>query len=84
VRREKKKQKATVVSVFYFLGMQSRFLVLFCYGSVETNKKKRTTFVTFFDGFAARKWQPAPFFSGFATKKVMVVMSSPSSMVVAM
>jgi hypothetical protein len=40
-----------------------------------------TTVATFFDGFATRKWRPPPFFCGFAVKKVMVVTSSPSSMV---
>jgi hypothetical protein len=44
-------------------------------------KKKTTTTATFFDGFAAKKWQHLPFFCGFATKKVTVAMSSPSSMV---
>jgi hypothetical protein len=33
-------------------------------------KKKTTNAATFFDGFAARKWQPPPFFCGFAVKKV--------------
>jgi hypothetical protein len=40
-----------------------------------------TTATTFFDGFAARKWRGLPFFCGFAAKKVMAAMSSPSSMV---
>jgi hypothetical protein len=46
-------------------------------------KKKMTTAVaTFFDGFAVKKWRPLPFFYGFAAKKVMATMSSPSYMVV--
>jgi hypothetical protein len=44
-------------------------------------KKKRTIAATFFDGFAARKWRPLPFFCGFAVKKVTVAMSPPSFMV---
>jgi hypothetical protein len=44
-------------------------------------KKKTTDVATFFDGFVARKWRPPPFFCGFAAKKVMATMSSPSSMV---
>jgi hypothetical protein len=41
-----------------------------------------TAAATFFDGFAVKKWRPPPFFYGFAAKKVMAAMSSPSSMVV--
>jgi hypothetical protein len=52
--------------------------------SIEVKKKKRTTFVTFFDGFATRNWRPAPFFGGFTAKKVITTMLSPSSMVVVM
>jgi hypothetical protein len=44
-------------------------------------KKKMTAAATFFDGFAARKWQPPPFFCGFAMNKVTAAMSSPFSMV---
>jgi hypothetical protein len=36
-------------------------MVLFCLGSIVTKKKKTTASVTFFDGFAARNWRPAPF-----------------------
>ncbi len=59
-------------------------MVLFCCGSIVAKKKKTTASVTFFDGFAARNWRPSPFFGGFATKKVMAAMLSPSSMVVMM
>jgi len=34
---------------------------LFCCGSIVAKKKKTTTSVTFFDGFVARNWRPAPF-----------------------
>jgi len=44
-------------------------------------KKKTAAVATFFDGFAARKWQGLPFFCGFTAKKVTAAMSSPSSMV---
>jgi len=60
------------------------FLVLFCYGSIVAKKKKTITFITFFDGFAARNWQLAPLFGGFIAKKVTTTMSLPSSMVVMM
>jgi hypothetical protein len=49
--------------------MQSRFLVLFCYGSDEARKKKTTASVTFFNGFAARNWRPVLFFRWFCCEK---------------
>jgi hypothetical protein len=50
-------------------------------GSIITKKKTTIAFVTFFDGFALKKWQLASFFGGFARKKVMATMLSPSFMV---
>jgi hypothetical protein len=40
-----------------------------------------TTFITFFNGFATKKWRPPPFFGGFVAKKVTTAKLSPSSMV---
>jgi hypothetical protein len=56
------------------------FFYFFC-GSAILKKKKTIVSITFFDGFAAKKWQPSPFFGGFDVKKVTIAMSSPSSMV---
>jgi hypothetical protein len=57
------------------------FSFSFFYGFVVLKKKKMTPSITFFGGFATKKWRPPPFFGGFAAKKVMAAMSSPSSMV---
>jgi hypothetical protein len=56
------------------------FFSFFC-GSAILKKKKTTASVTFFNGFATKKWRPSPFFSGFAAKKVTAALSSPYSMV---
>jgi hypothetical protein len=64
VRKKKKKQKATTASVFFFLFFcfsAKLGLVLFCLGSIRAKKKKMTVVITFFDGFAAKNWQHAPF-----------------------
>jgi hypothetical protein len=34
---------------------------LFCLGCIGAKKKKTTTLVTFFDGFAAKNWRHVPF-----------------------
>jgi hypothetical protein len=36
-------------------------LVLFYLGSIGAKKKKTTTIVTFFNGFAAKNWRHVPF-----------------------
>jgi hypothetical protein len=60
----------TVVAITFFYS-----------GVIEKKKKKTMTiFVTFFDGFVAKKGNN--FFDGFVAKKVMATMSSLSSMVV--
>jgi hypothetical protein len=86
--RRKKKQMATTTSVFFFFFFfvvaQSHLLVSFCYASIVVKKKKTITSVTFFDGFVARNWRLAPFFGGFAPKKVTTIMLSPSSMALVM
>jgi hypothetical protein len=76
-------QKAT--PFFFFLGVlcntfYAPFFSFFC-GFVVLKKKKTTASVTFFDGFAIKKWRPSPFFGGFVAKKVTATMLSPSSMV---
>jgi hypothetical protein len=51
---------------------------------VFEKKKATVTFVTFFDSFVTKKGDDnyCSLYHGFATKKVMVAMSSPSSMLV--
>jgi hypothetical protein len=46
---------------FIFYYSAKLFLVLFCCGSIVAKKKKTIISVTFFDGFVARNWRPAPF-----------------------
>ncbi len=84
-RGGKKKQKVVAASVFFFFCFSAElFLVLFCLGYIVAKKKKMTAFVTFFDGFATRNWQPISYFAGLVVKKVTATMSLPYSMVAVM
>ncbi len=61
------------MSPFIFVLLVASFIV--------TKKKKMTTSITFFDGFAIKEMVTCTFFGGFVAKKVTVAMSLPSSMV---
>ncbi len=47
-----------------------------------SKEEEDNSFRQFLQWLCCKKWRLVPFFGGFATKKVMVAISSPSSMVV--